>query len=604
MNRNESTFGKYFLTVLMLSFLFSFSDSVFAQEVQDENTVKCNLIFRLTEFFNWPRENNLNKFTIAVFEDETQLYPHLLALSRTKKIKNKPVEIKKIKGSGDLSSVNVIYIDPDRSMNSARYYENIKGKNILFITDQCENIEYTMINLIITKENKLSFEINKRNLEVNKFFVPNDLLIMGGSQLEIKAVFDETQKNLRAIQEKVKKQQDEIENQKKIIANQQVQVENQKQTIGRQTDEIAAQRNVYEKLRKSVDSTSQVLKAENAKIDEQQIYISMRDEMIKKQESKISDQLTILTRQLQEIEEGKKQIENQTEALKKQGTKIESQKNIIALSVTFLIILVVLSIVILRINRINKRINRQLSEKNNQIENQKLNLEDQKRQLEISNHELESFSYSVSHDLRAPLRIIDGYSNIMLNDMKDLDTETKEFLSKIISSSKKMAVLIDDLLKLAKITRQTIAKESFSFSHTVKEIIEELQTYYPGREIKINLRGDITANGDPRLIKIALQNILDNAFKFTSKTENPVIDIGVTKKENKDVFYIKDNGAGFDMNNSGRLFQAFHRLHDSSEFPGSGIGLTIVQRIILRHGGTIWMESKPGTGTTVYFTLC
>ena len=238
------------------------------------------------------------------------------------------------------------------------------------------------------------------------------------------------------------------------------------------------------------------------------------------------------------------------------------------------------------------------------IGNQKLDLEDQQRQLVISNNELESFSYSVSHDLRAPLRVIDGYSNILINEFSDkLDKDAMDFLSKIIQASKKMAVLIDDMLKLAKVTRQSLVKVNFNLSSVAKSTVDELHTAFPDREIAIKLQENMMVDADPRLCKIALYNLIDNSFKFTSKTEYPAIEIGAVREDGKDFYYVKDNGAGFDMNNSGKLFQAFQRLHDTSEFPGTGIGLTIVQRIIKRHGGTIRMEAQVGKGACVYFTL-
>lgn len=591
-----------FLFLMLLFYLIPVTCT--AQEFLQEEAVKSNMIFRLSEYFSWPKENNLHKIVIAIFEDETHLFPFLSTLAQSRKIKGKPVEIKRIKGPGDLQSVQIFYIDPERSLNAIRYYENIKGKNILFFTDQCETTDESMINLIVTKENKLSFEISRKNLESNRFSVPTELLVLGGSQLEIKAAFDETQKNLRAIQDKVKQQQNEIENQKKVISDQSKQVETQKQTINRQNDEINNQQNIYRKLKTSIDSTYKVLETENTKLEEQRKNIEMRDGLIKDQESKINEQLSILSKQVAEIDEGKQKIENQMDALNKQTTQIDTQKTIIFLSSLFLVVFVILSVLIFRSNNMNKRINKQLIINNAQIEKQKLDLEYQKKQLEISNNELESFSYSVSHDLRAPLRIIDGYSNIVLNEYGDkLDKQASDFLTKIIGSSKKMAALIDDLLKLAKITRQPLIKETFNLSAAAASIIDELKSANAERNITITLKENILAQGDPRLLVIVLQNLLDNAFKFTSKTENPVIEIGSYPEENKTVYYVKDNGAGFDMENSDKLFHAFQRLHDNGEFPGSGIGLSIVQRIIKRHGGNIRMEARPGNGACVYFTL-
>lgn len=594
-----------------ISFLFSLLFILFfhpsfasAQEFQQEEAIKSNIIFRLSEYFTWQKENNLRKIVIAIFDDQTQIYPFFSSLTLERKIKGKPVEIKKIHNPSDLQSVQVLYVDPLRSKNAKRYYESVKGKNILLITDQCESLDESMINLIVTKEKNLSFEINKKNLESNKFSVPTEVLVLGGSQLEIKAVFDETQRSLRQIQNKVKQQQNEIENQNKIISEQSNQIENQKQTINRQNEEIKNRRNIYQKLKTSVDSTYNILSTETAKLEEQKRIINLRDKVIKNQETEINDQVSILAKQLTEIEEGKKEIENQKETLNLQTSEIDTQRNIISLSTLFLFILIALSVIILRSNRINKRINKQLSENNAKIKEQKQDLEDQKRQLEISNSELESFSYSVSHDLRAPLRIIDGYSNIIITDYNDkLDKDAVDFLSKIITSSKKMAVLIDDLLRLAKITRQSLVREKFNLSNAAANIINEFKSFSPERNVEIKLEDNIIVEADPQLTKIVLQNLLDNAFKFTSKTAKALIEVGSYEENGKSIYFVRDNGAGFDMQNSGKLFQAFQRLHDTSEFPGTGIGLTIVQRIIKKHGGIIRMEAQPDKGASVYFTL-
>ncbi len=575
-----------------------------AQSRDDELTVKGSLIFRLSEYFSWPKEASLNKFVVAVYADDESMFAALTQISKNKKIKGKPVVIQKINAPDNLKGINILYLNKERSENPADIYNALKGKNILLFTDGCGYPGATMINFFLNKEDKISFEINKKNLESNKFSVPNELLVLGGSQLEIKAAFDEAQKTLKDLQDKIKQQQKEIDAQKKIIAEQKIQSESQKTKINSQNDEIASQRKVYNELRARIDSTQKVLLDETATLEEQKNKIEMRDITIKKQGLKIDSQIAVLSRQKSEIVEGKKEVEEQKETVVKQISQIDTQKNVIYLSAVFVTILFLLSIAVIRSNRINKRINKQLLEKNSQIELQKQDLEDRKRQLEIANSELESFSYSVSHDLRAPLRIIDGYGNIVINEYSDqLDEEALGFLGKIISSSKKMALLIDDLLKLSKVTRQAIVKEKLNFSSLARNEFEELKVFYPDKKIELLLQENITAEADARLLRIVLKNLIDNAMKFSYKRDNPVVEIGAVKENGKNVYYVKDNGAGFDMKESERLFKAFHRLHEENEFPGTGIGLTIVKRIINRHGGYIKVESALNSGTAVLFTL-
>jgi PAS domain S-box-containing protein len=225
-------------------------------------------------------------------------------------------------------------------------------------------------------------------------------------------------------------------------------------------------------------------------------------------------------------------------------------------------------------------------------------------QLEAVNQELESFAYSVSHDLRAPLRSMNGFSQALLEDYPDsLDEEGRDYLNRISASAKRMGSLIDELLKLSRLTRSTMRRTTIDLSAMVRSVVEELKCRYPGRLVDVVIEDGVTGNGDPGLLHVALENLLDNAWKFTSKLANPRVEFGSLVDEDIVVYYIRDNGVGFEMSYSGKLFAAFQRLHAPSEFEGIGIGLATVRRIIMRHGGTVWAEGEVGRGATFYFTL-
>lgn len=225
-------------------------------------------------------------------------------------------------------------------------------------------------------------------------------------------------------------------------------------------------------------------------------------------------------------------------------------------------------------------------------------------ELATVNKELEAFSYSVSHDLRAPLRSIDGFSQALLEDYEDeLDEEGKDYLKRIINATQQMGLIIDELLKLSRITRRPLDEEKVNIANLSKSIIEKLKKQNPKRRVKINIDADLTTRGDKQLIQMALENLIGNAWKFTSKKKNAEIKVGKTKKDGKDAFFVKDNGAGFDMKYVDKLFIPFQRLHKDDEFEGTGIGLGIVSRIIHRHGGEIWADAEEGKGATFYFTL-
>ncbi|MBI2519101.1 MAG: hypothetical protein HYV97_01730 [Bdellovibrio sp.] len=224
--------------------------------------------------------------------------------------------------------------------------------------------------------------------------------------------------------------------------------------------------------------------------------------------------------------------------------------------------------------------------------------------LESVNKELEAFSYSVSHDLRAPLRGLDGFSQALLEDYKDkLDNRGKEYLGYVRSSSQQMAQLIDDLLNLSRMTRSELHREKVNLSEIVQSITETLIKTNPERDVEFRIADSLMAFVDRRLIKIAFENLLGNAWKFTSKRKHTIIEFGSCEHEGGRAFFIRDNGAGFDMAYASKLFGAFQRLHAATEYPGTGIGLATVRRIINRHGGKIWAEGFVDQGATFYFTL-
>lgn len=258
-----------------------------------------------------------------------------------------------------------------------------------------------------------------------------------------------------------------------------------------------------------------------------------------------------------------------------------------------------------------------VKEKETRIENVKLNEELQKAnseleqrvakrtlELEAINKELEAFSYSVSHDLRAPLRSIDGFSNKILKDYSSgFDDQAKDYFNRIMNASRKMGVLIDDLLKLARLSRVEMRIENVNLSDIADSIAAELKETNPERNVEFQIKENLFEMADRNLIQIALQNLLGNAWKYSKNNEHTLIQFGLNVSNGKKIYLIKDNGVGFDMRYVDKLFGAFQRLHSITEFEGTGIGLATVQRIIRRHHGDIWADSEVNAGSTFYFTL-
>jgi len=239
-----------------------------------------------------------------------------------------------------------------------------------------------------------------------------------------------------------------------------------------------------------------------------------------------------------------------------------------------------------------------------QLERQRSELTRSNIELIAANKELEAFSYSVSHDLRAPLRSIDGFSLALLEDYEEkLDAEGKDNLHRVRAATQRMGVLIDDLLDLSRVTRAGMKVQKVDLSAMGRAVAAELENNQPGRRTEFHIQEGLEAHADSNLMRIALENLLENAWKFTSKRESARIEFGQTNNNGSRVYFVRDDGAGFDSARATRLFGAFQRFHDRNDFPGTGVGLATVQRIIQRHGGRIWAESAIGKGATFHFTL-
>jgi light-regulated signal transduction histidine kinase (bacteriophytochrome) len=225
-------------------------------------------------------------------------------------------------------------------------------------------------------------------------------------------------------------------------------------------------------------------------------------------------------------------------------------------------------------------------------------------QLETANHELEAFSYSVSHDLRAPLRSLNGFSSVLIEEYDDqLDERGKNYLKRIRVASQRMSDLIEDLLKLARFSRAALRPERVNLSALVKTVADDLCNSQPGRSAEFVIQPDMQANADLNLLRVVMVNLLGNSWKFTSKHSSARIEVGTIDSSGKTIYYVRDDGAGFDMQYAEKLFAPFQRFHSPGEFEGSGVGLATVQRIIRLHGGRVWAEGEVEKGTTIYFTL-
>ncbi len=239
-----------------------------------------------------------------------------------------------------------------------------------------------------------------------------------------------------------------------------------------------------------------------------------------------------------------------------------------------------------------------------EIEALNTNLAARAFELEIANQELEAFNYTVSHDLRRPLTHINGYCQV-IREMctKSLDEQCMGYIREVLDGTLEMNQLIDTLLNFSQLSRSELHRETVDLSEIAKDLAAEFRISEPRRRVTFTIAEGITANGDAQLLRVVLGNLLGNAWKYTGKQEEAVIQFGVTEVEGKPVYFVRDNGPGFEMADAGKLFVPFKRLSSASKFKGYGIGLATVQRVIERHGGRVWAEGEPDKGATFYFTL-
>ncbi|MET0084837.1 MAG: response regulator [Sedimenticola sp.] len=238
------------------------------------------------------------------------------------------------------------------------------------------------------------------------------------------------------------------------------------------------------------------------------------------------------------------------------------------------------------------------------LDQQRRQLQLQQQQLEATNKELEAFTYSVSHDLRAPLRALDGFSQALMEDYgEQLQGDGQTYLYYLQESTQEMTALIEDMLRLSRSTRGEMRVDVINMSILVEKVAEMLRKGQPEHDVELQVQPEVIAHADQGLMYSALENLLGNAWKYTRDSEPALIEFGVTEKMGKQIYFVRDNGVGFDMQYVDKLFAPFERLHSQDEFSGTGIGLATVQRIIHRHGGDVWGEGEPGVGACIFFTL-
>ena len=592
------------IALLLILGIFVPSRAV-AQPRATSELVKSAYLLRFAEKIFWPSEGIRSAFRIGAFDEDSTLVGILRQQTERATVRGKPIQVVLFRSLRDVRDVDILYLNEERSLDVTDVVSVVSGTKVLVVSVEGEPRELTMINLRFNPEKRTyGFETNRQAIERQGLVISPELLVLGGTRTEARDLFRQTEDTVRIERERIADQRRQLADQEKTLAEQRMEIATQRKVIAGQASGILQQRAALDSEATALAAMQDLLRINTQVLDRQRSDMRIQQDTIFRQQMQMEEQRRTLNTQRAEIEVRQQRIAEQDTTLEQQTTTIHQQRQTLTVTITFLVLVALSAFVFWRSYRIIRRFNDELRRKNEQIARQRDELERQAQLLQAANEELESFSYSVSHDLRAPLRGIHGFSQALSEEYGPaLDAQGMDYLRRVQASTQKMSNLIDDLLKLSRVGRQAVQRTHVDLVPIIQGIVADLQRAEPSRPVEVVLPESMPAHADPRLVAIVLQNLIGNAWKFTAKTSGPRIEVRLRIDDGTAVYVVKDNGAGFSNQYRDRLFAPFHRLHNDEEFSGTGIGLSIVKRIIHRHGGTIWADGTPGEGATFSFTL-
>lgn len=586
----------------LLCCLFSFQSALAQQWKKEEIT--SAYIFNFAKNIEWQDEDRIAEFRFLIISDDAAINREMLNLSASQKLKGKPINVTISESVVIPKDIQLIFITRGMKDLTEPVFRRIEGRKVLLITDGFEDKRSIMINLIGTKDKTIRFEINKANIINQGLKVLPDMVLLGGTEIDVAKLFKEAQDTLRIKEGNIEALREHLDSLNAQIKATYRQIEKQNQLITQQKQAILGQQNQLVKQRDTLSRQSDLLSKSQRDLKKQGTILKQQQDILDRQQKEVENGKLVLIDQQARIDNQNASILSQKKVLGEQDMIIATQKNIQRFLILIIILVLGLTYTIYRSYRSKQRSNAQLQEQERKIKKLNQVLLERAADLESANKELEAFSYSVSHDLRAPLRSIDGFSQAIVEDYGDgLDERGKDYLRRVRSAAQRMAQLIDDMLILSRVTRNEMVFREIDLSALAMDTAEKLRKLEPGRNIELIIQPGMTARGDDHLLRIALENLFDNAWKYTSKHPSARIEFGSCPAEGSRVFFVKDDGAGFDMKYAQKLFGAFQRMHTEEEFPGTGVGLATVQRIIHRHGGRIWAESEVEKGAVFRFTI-
>lgn len=636
---------KFFRTYFLITILTVSFHTVSEAQIYSDSEIKTMFIYQFSSNIKWENEENIKKFKIAVYGLEKTILPDLNKLAKNKTLKGKPIEVLHFINLGKLlkSKSQIVYINESKNYELNLILNRIKGKNILLISDNSLQKRLIMINFIYSPEKTIGFEINKKTISDQNLEILPKLLLLGGSEIDVKELYEKQEIKLNEEKEKVEALSKELNKQKKLINKLNIEIKqklkelkNQKKEIVFQYDKINEQKKALSEVEENIDSQKELLLSKINELNNKQLKIYLKEKTIIEQNEKIKEAKKKLSDLTNEIKLAQEKIENQTEELNSKENKIGKQQNFLILAGIIVFIILFLSILlissIISKQKINKKLifqNIEVVNKNRQIQKQSYELTRHRNKLELlvkertadllkakekaeeSDRLKSAFLANMSHEIRTPMNAIIGFSNLLNNKNFKLKRR-KELISYIVRSSNTLLNLINDIIDISKIEagQLKINKNDFFIDeifNDLKIIYDEKMKLFKDVELKILKNKDvkISMHSDKHRLQQVFINLIDNALKFTEKGS---IELGYNynnSTDNEIIFYVKDTGIGITELHIDKIFNRFTKLEEKSEklYRGAGLGLSISKNIIELLGGKIWVNSEINKGSTFFFSL-
>lgn len=584
-----------------------FSTSSVAQTV-DRSVAVSAYIYNFAKNVLWQHEEDIKEFRFHIIGTDKDIINEMKKMSQTKTLRGKPIKITNSTNLENTDGIHLIFITYDNRDKLNDIYNSVEGKNTLIVTDLCNNKKDIMINIINSDVGSLRFEINKSNIISQNIMIMPDIILLGGTEVDVSALYYEGQQSLRSLQKQIDSlaySNNELEKiQKSIIKELNANQDSLKDLLSK----IADQQVVLDKQKLLLNQRDQKIKKQTNEIQENERYFNLLTSKIELQDSEILKRQQTLEDQEEEIATKKNRIAEQTNTLKNQDLTINRQRNLMYLLIIIVILVIALVIAIYRSYRIKQKMNRELEikvkERTNELNILNAKLEERvtqrTAQLVAINKELESFSYSISHDLRAPLRAIYGFSQILSTRHKEsLNQEGQQYINYVVAASVRMEQLINDLLNFSRLGRKSIELHPVDLNDILNEMKMEFKQQLDEIKAELVIENNFPViTGDKSLLRQIFLNLIGNAITYRRKEVPLILKISYEEENKNSLIKVSDNGIGIKKEYWAKIFNIFQRLHSEEDYPGTGIGLATVKKSVELMNGEIIVDSVFGEGST------